>query len=79
MFYKTRLTENYDAADLENDRPQGAIVIATLGADGTLLFYPAAGGGRSAPGDTVIYYAPRRTDNPRRRARAEPRRSRQRA
>lgn len=71
QFYKTRLTENYGYEDLKRDRPPEAIPVAVLHDDRTLLLSPAAGGTRPDIGDTIIYYAPKRTDEDRRRARAE--------
>ncbi|KEZ77380.1 cation:proton antiporter [Salinisphaera hydrothermalis] len=71
QFYKTKLTENYGYDDLKRDRSPEAIPIAVLHDDKTLLLSPAAGGARPDIGDTIIYYAPKRTDEDRRRARAE--------
>ncbi len=71
QFYKTKLTENYGYDDLKRDRSPEAIPIAVLHDDKTLLLSPAIGGARPDIGDTIIYYAPRRTDEDRRRARAE--------
>ncbi|HET7315099.1 sodium:proton antiporter [Salinisphaera sp.] len=71
QFYKTRITENYGYDDLKRDRPEEAIPIAVLHDDKTLLLSPASGGARPEIGDTIIYYAPKRTDEDRRRARAE--------
>ncbi len=71
QFYKTKLTENYGYDDLKNDRSPEAIPIAVLHDDRTLLLSPAIGGARPDIGDTIIYYAPKRTDEDRRRARAE--------
>lgn len=70
QFYKTRLTETYAYDDFKRDRSSEAIPIAVLHEDRTLLLSPATGGTRPDIGDTIIYYAPKRTDEDRRRARA---------
>lgn len=71
QFYKTRVTPSYSYDDVKRDRPEQAIPIAVLHADRTLLLSPATGGMRPVAGDTIIYYAPKRTDEQRRRVRAE--------
>ncbi|WP_423823394.1 sodium:proton antiporter [Salinisphaera sp. SPP-AMP-43] len=71
QFHKTKLTENYGYDDLKRDRPAEAIPIAVLHDNKTLLLSPAQGGARPEVGDTIIYYAPKRTGEDRRRARAE--------
>lgn len=71
QFYKTRLTDSYDDDALKRDRAEEAIPIAVLHEEGTLLLSPASGGSRPEAGDTIIYYAPKRTSEDRRRARAE--------
>lgn len=71
QFYKTRLTRNYSYDDLKRDRPAEAIPIAVLHDGKTLLLSPASAGVRPDVGDTIIYYAPRRTGEDRRRARAQ--------
>ena len=71
QFYKTRITESYTREDFRRDCPTDAIVIATLFADGTVLFNAAGGNARPEEGDTVIYYAPKKSASERRKARAE--------
>lgn len=71
QFYKTAISDDYDVEDMRKDWPAGAIMIATLYSDGTLLFHSASGGSRQGSGDTVIYYAPKKSDDERRRIRAE--------
>lgn len=71
QFYKTKLTDNYRFDDLKRDRSPESIPIAVLHDDKTLLLSPAGGTGRPEVGDTIIYYAPKRMDEDRRRARAE--------
>src|SRR5699024_7107014 len=60
QFHKTRLTENYTREDFLNDLPADAMIIASLNAQGALLFRSVKKATRLAAGDTVIYYAPRK-------------------
>jgi len=71
QFYKTRITESYNYEAFRRDCPPDAIMVATLHADSTLLFHAASSGNRPAQGDTVIYYAPKKRSDERRKARAE--------
>ncbi|MDA3942790.1 MAG: sodium:proton antiporter [Bacteroidetes bacterium] len=71
QFYKTRLTDSYSYEDFVRDCSSDAIPIAVLHDEKTLLLSPATGRNRPTPGDIIIYYAPKKTDEERRRVRAE--------
>jgi NhaP-type Na+/H+ and K+/H+ antiporters len=71
QFHKTRLTQNYTRVDFRRDCPADAIIIATLYADSRLLFNAASANARAEQGDTVIYYAPKKSATERRKVRAE--------
>lgn len=61
QFYKTRITEGYDYEEFQRDCPPEAIVIGILHEDGILLFQAANNPGKPGAGDTVIYYAPKKS------------------
>ncbi|HLQ85570.1 MAG TPA: hypothetical protein VK110_05405, partial [Salinisphaeraceae bacterium] len=50
----------YTREDFLNDLPADAMIIASLNAQGALLFRSVKKATRLAAGDTVIYYAPRK-------------------
>lgn len=71
QFHKTRITETYTREDFRRDCPTDAIIIATLNGDSRLLFNAASASARLEEGDTVVYYAPKKSATERRKVRAE--------
>ncbi|CAN0025685.1 unnamed protein product, partial [Chrysoparadoxa australica] len=66
QFFKAKLTDTYGYEDFRRDLPPEAFVIAVLYQDGILLFRPAyRNGHRPSAGDTIVYYAPRRSQTTR--------------
>ncbi len=61
QFYKTRITEGYDYEEFQRDCPPDVIVIGILHEDGILLFQAANNPSKPGVGDTVIYYAPKKS------------------
>lgn len=61
QFYKTRITEGYDNEAFQRDCPPEAIIIGILHEDGILLFQSAQSPSKPIAGDTVIYYAPKKS------------------
>lgn len=61
-FYKTRITDSYDHEDFLRDCPAEAMMIAILKEDGELRFHSPLSSSSPRSGDTIIYYAPRKSD-----------------
>ena len=57
-FHGVKLTSKYTYDDFLRERPEGALVIATLSPRGQLLFRSSGNKSRPASGATLIYYAP---------------------
>ncbi|MBT8079942.1 MAG: cation:proton antiporter [Gammaproteobacteria bacterium] len=56
-FSKTRITETYDTATFLRDRPDDALEILTMSAEGQVEFRAADRPSELQPGDTIVYFA----------------------
>lgn len=65
QFHKTRITEEYSYETFQRECPPKTIVIGILHQDGILLFQSAQNSSKAGPGDTVIYYAPKKSSQQR--------------
>lgn len=65
QFYKTRITEGYTFEQFQRDCPLEAITIGVLHEGGILLFESANNPSKPGAGDTVIYYAPKKSNGQR--------------
>jgi hypothetical protein len=67
QFYKTRITDTYRYDDFLEDCPPDAIMIGILYEDGSLIFQSAREPEKLHPGETLIYYAPKKSGGNNRR------------
>ena len=63
-FYRTRISENYSYSDFLGDCPPEAIPIMILRPDGSNRLRSSETDKEPEPGDTLLYYAPKRAQEP---------------
>lgn len=60
-FYKTKITEAYSYEDFLADLPEGSLCIGVLREGKRLTFHAPQAPIKPRPGETVVYYAPKKT------------------
>ncbi len=60
-FYKTKITEAYSYEDFLSDLPDGSLCIGVLREGKRLTFHAPHAPIKPRPGETVVYYAPKKS------------------